>query len=319
MGGVQVVAGRRVWRSSMVAAMHALITGSSGFVGKWLAAHLREMGDEPVALGAGVDVGDAPAVRSAVNDARPDVIYHLAGFSSVGGSWDDPGEVFRVNALGTLRVLEAAASCKPTPAVLVVSSSEVYGTVAENDLPISEDSPLRPVTPYAASKVAAEFLGLQAFLGRGVPVMIVRAFNHVGPGQSRGFVVSALASRVIEAQVAHTKVIRVGNLSARRDFTDVRDVVRAYRMLMTGGVPGEVYNVCSGRDVAISSILRRLCEIAGIDLEVEVDPQLARPVDIPVLRGDGSRLASATGWVPEISLDDTLSAVLGDWREKLGA
>lgn len=304
--------------SGSVAVVRALITGSRGFVGRWLTAHLEEEGDEVIGLSSEVDIADGAGVMAAITGARPDAVYHLAAFSSVGRSWDDPAEVFRVNALGTLRVLEAAASCDPPPAVLLVSSAEVYGTVSADRMPITEDSPLRPVTPYAASKVAAEFLGVQANLGRGVPVVIARAFNHVGPGQSAGFVVAALASRVVQAQRSGEKRVRVGNLSARRDFTDVRDVVRAYRMLVEKGVPGEVYNVCSGVDIAIAEILERLGKLAQIDLDVEVDPALARPVEVPVLRGDGSRIAEATGWSPAVPLDETLAAVLDEWRDRPG-
>jgi GDP-4-dehydro-6-deoxy-D-mannose reductase len=158
--------------------------------------------------------------------------------------------------------------------------------------------------------VAAEFLGLQAHLGHGLPVIRVRAFNHVGPGQGESFVVSALARRIVMAQQAGSATLAVGNLSPRRDFTDVRDVVRAYRLLIERGVPGEVYNVCSGRDVAIEDVVRRLLELAGADLELEVDQSLLRPVDVPVLRGDGGRLHAATGWEPAIPLDETLRDVL---------
>ena len=302
--------------SGSVAVVRALITGSRGFVGRWLTAHLEEAGDEVVPMDGDIDIADGDAVKAAICDASPDAVYHLAAFSSVGRSWDDPAEVFRVNALGTLAVLQAAGACDTAPAVLLVSPAEVYGSVPAEKMPIREDSPLRPVTPYAASKVAGEFLGVQANLGRGVPVVIARAFNHVGPGQSAGFVVAALASRVVEAHRSGAKTVRVGNLSARRDFTDVRDVVRAYRMLIDKGVPGEVYNVCSGVDIEITEILERLGRLAGIDLDIEVDPELVRPVEAPVLRGDGSKIAGATGWSPSIPLDDTLSAVLDEWRER---
>jgi GDP-4-dehydro-6-deoxy-D-mannose reductase len=290
-----------------------LVTGGGGFVGTWLAEHLRAEGDHVVSIDREVEITDATAVREAVTTAAPDALYHLAALTHVGRSWDDPGEVFRVNALGTLNVLEAARACTRQPRVLIVSSAEVYGSVTEDELPVNEESPLAPVTPYGASKVAAEFLAIQAHLGYGLPVVRVRPFNHVGPGQAPGFVVASLASRIVEARGSDAKDVRVGNLGARRDLTDVRDVVRAYRLLIERGSPGEVYNVCSGEDVSIEEVARRLLELAGVDLQLVVDPALARPVDVPVLRGDPGKLHSATGWEPEIDLTKTLRDVLDHW------
>jgi len=297
--------------------VRAFVTGSHGFVGNWLCRHLRASGDEVITAPAGLEITDADAVRQIVTEARPDAVYHLAAFTHVGKSWTAPREVMRVNVLGTLEVLEAARVCEPAPSVLLVGSAEVYGVVKPDQLPLTEDAPLLPVTPYAASKVAAEFLGLQAHLGRGLPVVRVRAFNHVGPGQGESFVVSALARRIVTAQQTGAATLAVGNLSPRRDFTDVRDVVRAYRLLIERGQPGEVYNVCSGTDVAIQTLAQRLLDLAGARLELVPDPELERPVDVPVLRGDPSRLRAATGWEPEISLDETLRSVLDAWRENL--
>jgi GDP-4-dehydro-6-deoxy-D-mannose reductase len=229
----------------------------------------------------------------------------------------EPEAVLRVNALGTLHVLEAARACATAPKVLLTSSAEVYGAVAEDQLPITEAMALAPVTPYAASKVAAEYLGVQAHLAYGLPVVRVRPFNHVGPGQSSGFVVSALAARIVEADRAGELSIPVGNLAARRDLTDVRDVVRAYRSLIEDGVPGEVYNVCSGRDVAISDVANRLLWLAGTDIQLRPDSELMRPVDVPVVRGDPSKLRAATGWEPTVDLDTTLRDVLDQWRQKV--
>ncbi len=297
--------------------MRVFVTGGHGFVGKWLRAHLEECGDEVDAPDESVDVTDAEHLGEAVSAWRPDAVYHLAALAHVGESWNDPAEVFRVNALGSLNLLEACRRCPSPPVVLLVGTAEVYGAVRPEELPLTESSPLRPATPYAVSKVAAEFLGLQAHLGYGLPVISVRAFNHVGPGQSPTFAVSALARRVVEAERSGSPTLRVGNLSARRDFTDVRDVVRAYRLLVEKGVPGTVYNVCSGRDVAIEDVARRLLDLAGLDLELSPDPSLQRPVDVPVLRGDASRLRSTTGWSPLIDIDDTLGEVLDDWRHEL--
>lgn len=296
--------------------MRAFVTGGHGFVGPWLTRHLEEKGDEVVAPGPEVDITDGDAIAETMADARPDAVYHLAALSNVSESWKHPARTFEVNAVGTLHVLEAARSVDPHPRVLLVCSSEVYGAVAPDHIPIVEDTPLRPVTPYAASKVAAEFLGVQAHLGHGLPVVRVRAFNHVGPSQSGAFVVSDLARRIVEAESDGTKVLRVGNLSPQRDFTDVRDVVRAYRLLIEGGAAGEVYNVCSGRAVAIEELARRLLELAGADLVLETDPALVRPVDVPVLVGEPTRIRATVGWEPTIPLDETLLAVLDDWRTR---
>ncbi|HZQ87275.1 MAG TPA: GDP-mannose 4,6-dehydratase, partial [Acidimicrobiales bacterium] len=253
---------------------------------------------------------DPAQVATALQDAAPDAIYHLAAISNVVQSWQAPAHTFEVNALGTLHLLEAARALPNQPRVLLIGSAEVYGKVRPEQVPITEDTPLRPVTPYAASKVAAEYLGMQAFLAYGLPVLSVRAFNHIGPTQSGGFVVADLARRIVEARRDGTKTLIVGNLSPRRDFTDVRDVVRAYRLLVEGGAAGEAYNVCSGRDVAIDELAHRLLELSGAALTLETDPALVRPVDLPVLKGDPAKIEQAVGWKPEIPLDQTLTEVL---------
>ena len=290
--------------------MRAFVTGGSGFVAGWLRRHLEAAGDHVDSVDESVDIADGPALTQVVTASRPEAIYHLAAFTHVGRSWEEPREVLRVNALGTFELLQAARACDPVPRVLLVGSAEVYGIVTPDQLPVTEEAPLRPVSPYAASKVAAEYLGLQAHLGYGVPVVRVRAFNHIGPGQHPSFVVPAFAARIREAQAEGKRTLAVGNLAARRDFTDVRDVVRAYRLLVERGVPGEAYNVCSGRAVSIEEVARRLLELSGADLELVVDPELARPVEVPVLLGNPAKLGAATGWRPEISLDRTLQDVL---------
>jgi GDP-4-dehydro-6-deoxy-D-mannose reductase len=295
--------------------VRAYVTGGSGFVGTWLVRHLRESGDEVVASDLEVDVTVASTVEESLVPAAPEVVYHLAGFAHVGESWSRPAVAFNVNALGTLNVLQAAGRCARKPKVVVVSSSEVYGR--GGGTAFDESAELRPVTPYAASKVAAEFLGLQAFLGDGLPVVRVRPFNHVGPGQGEGFVVSALARRVAEAERSGGTVA-VGNLAAMRDFTDVRDVVRAYRLLALSGEAGEVYNVASGRGVTIQSIADTLVSLATGPVRLEQDPALVRAVDVPVLLGDPSKLRRRTGWEPAVPLDATLGDVLAYWRQRLG-
>jgi len=267
-----------------------------------------------VVAGLEVDVTDAPAIRSALIAARPDAVYHLAAQSSVSSSWDDPASTFAVNALGTVHVLSAARDCQPRPRVLVVSSVEVYGEVTPGELPVTEDAPFRPATPYAASKAAAELAGLQAYLGWDLEVIRARPFNHTGPGQTTRFFVADLARQIVEAADAGVCELRTGNLNLGRDFSDVRDVVRAYRLLVTHGQPGEVYNVCSGRSVTLEAVVRRLLDLAGVDLQLTVEPSRLRPVDVPDLRGDPTRLQRATGWQPEIDLDQTLADVLAYWR-----
>ena len=296
--------------------MRSLITGGRGFVGNWLAAHLRDVGDDVVVIDREVDVTDPQATLAALTEAAPEAIYHLAALTHVGRSWDEPLRVLEVNVIGTAVLLAAARQCGSDPKVLVTSSAEVYGVVTDpNLMPLREDAPTAPLTPYAASKLAAEALVDQAFRGHGQHVITVRPFNHIGPGQTPNFAVSALAKRIVEAVRRGAGVIPVGNLSARRDFTDVRDVVRAYRLLIESGQPGTVYNVCSGRDVAISDIADTLLGLAGASLALEADPALMRPVEVPVLRGDPGRLQGATSWKPEIPLEDTLSDVLDYWRQ----
>jgi len=295
--------------------MKALVTGAAGFVGCHLTDHLTAMGDTVFGIDRpnGPDLLDGPGLAALFADVRPDAVYHLAGFSDIGGSWQEPVTTFRANGEGTLNVLEAARA-GGVGRVLSVSSADVYGRVAMAELPLTEDSPLRPVTPYAASKIAADFLGLQAWLGYGLEVLRVRAFNHLGPGQSPRFVTPALAERIAHNERDGTEVVPVGNLTPRRDFTDVRDVVRAYRLIVEHGEPGEAYNVCSGHDIAISELADRLVAMADRPMRLEADPALQRPVDVHVLRGDPARVHKATGWEPETDLQVTLTDVLNEWR-----
>jgi GDP-4-dehydro-6-deoxy-D-mannose reductase len=301
-----------------VSLVRAYVTGASGFVGRWLTAHLTASGDAVLGTDREIDVTEPDAVTESVGESAPEVVYHLAAMAHVGRSWNEPAATFRVNALGSLNVLEAAARCQPAPRVILVSSAEVYGPSAGPE-PLTESAELRPLSPYAASKVAAEFVGVQVFLGRGVPVVRVRPFNHAGPGQSPDFVVSGLARRVVEAERAGGGAVRVGNLAATRDFTDVRDVVRAYRLLAEAGEPGEVYNVAGGRVTSIEEVAAQLCRLARVKVHLETDESLVRPVEVPVLVGDAGRLRAATGWSPQIPFEETLVDVLESWRDALGS
>ena len=297
--------------------MKALITGASGFVGSHLIRHLEDCGDEVVATdrATGLDIEEVNALEDTFRRARPDVVYHLAGDADIGGSWQHPQATFRTNAEGTLNVVLASSAAR-VQRVVLISSADVYGAVSEDELPLHEESQLRPTTPYAVSKVAADFIGYQAWKGFDLEVVRVRPFNHIGPRQSERFVAAALAMRVARNERDGLDSIPVGNLSPRRDITDVRDVVRAYRSLAESGVPGEVYNVCTGRAIAIEELATRLLALADRAMHLEVDPDLVRPVEIPVLEGDPTKLRACTGWEPVIPLDQTIRDLMVDARER---
>jgi len=294
-----------------------LITGGSGFVGRYLAAHCAEQGDDVVTLDRSgdepIDITDREATRAALAKHEPEVVYHLAALSHVGDSWSDPSAVYRVNIEGTAHVLDGARATG-VRRVVVVGSAEEYGRVDAADLPLREDAPLRPTTPYGVSKIAASYLALQALLAYGLDVIRVRAFSHTGPGQSDRFLVPALAGRVAAAEREQRDEIRAGSLDPVRDLSDVRDVVRAYRLLAEHGTAGAVYNVCSGSGVSVREIADHLLAAARRPLRITVDPELVRPVEVPRLVGDASRLRADTGWRPTYGLDETLAAVLEDAR-----
>jgi len=293
--------------------MRAAVTGSSGFVGSHLVPFLRSHGDDVVTIDRTgtppVDVTDAVEVREVLRAARPDAVYHLAALSHVGQSWDAPEVVFRVNAVGALNVLRACADTG-VERVLVAGSADVYGVVGPEDLPLTEAAPIRPVTPYGASKAAADVLALQAFLGDGLGTLRVRAFNHTGPGQGVSMLVPGLAQRIADAERDERPEVRVGRVDIVRDLCDVRDVVRAYRLLVEHGMPGEAYNVCSGHGVSVREVADAMLAMSDAPLELVVDTELVRPVDVPRLVGDPARLCAATGWKPEIPLGETLRDVL---------
>jgi GDP-4-dehydro-6-deoxy-D-mannose reductase len=300
--------------------VRALVTGAGGFVGEHLVRHLEAQGDEVIGLDrkvGGVDIEDADGLTDAVMAAKPEAVYHLAGASDVGGSWALPRETFLVNALGTFNVLEASREAG-VERVLAVTSADVYGRVTQDELPLDEDQPLRPVSPYAASKVAADALAQQAWLGHGLPVIRVRAFNHLGPGQSDRFLAPSIAARIARNERDGGDEVPIGNMTPRRDVTDVRDVVRAYRLLVDAGEPGAVYNVCRGEAFSVQQIAEELLGMATRRMRLVPDPELERPVDIPVLVGDNTALRRATGWEPTIPLDRTLRDVMADWRARLG-
>lgn len=296
--------------------MRALVTGSLGFAGTHLCAHLRERGDEVIGLDrSDGDLTEPETAHRLFAAHRPEVVYHLAGAANVGESWRDPVGTWESNATATLYLLEAARTLG-VRRVLIVSSAEVYGTVTEDELPLDEESPVRPASPYAASKLAAEQLARQAWIGHGLETIRVRAFNHVGPGQSPGFVAPALATAIARNELSGDTEIPIGNLSARRDFTDVRDVARAYRLLMAEGDPGDVYCVCSGADLAIQELADTLVGMATSPMTLVTDPDRYRPVDIPVLRGSNAKIHAATGWSPSYTIAETLGDLLDECRTR---
>ena len=291
--------------------MRALVTGATGFVGRHLVAHLVAAGDE-------VSISEAEIVEPAALEAdfdgsRPDAVYHLAAQADVQASFVDPAATLRINVEGTFNVLEAARRAG-AGRVVVISSADVYGRVEPEDLPVDEAAAVAPVTPYGASKAAAEMVCVQAGLARGLDVIRARAFNHLGPGQDDRFVAAALASRVAANERTGSKVVPVGNLAAKRDFTDVRDVVRAYRLLAANGTAGEAYNVCSGTARAVSELAAALIARARHPMRLVADGELLRPVDVVEVSGDPSKLHGATGWRPEVPLEQTLDDLLDYWR-----
>ncbi len=296
--------------------MRPLVTGSLGFAGTHLCAHLRDAGDDVIGLDRDDgDLTDPDTAARLLAAHRPEVIYHLAGAANVGESWRDPVGTWDANATATLYLLEAARTLD-VRRVLVVSSADVYGTVTEDELPLDEDAPVRPTSPYAASKLAAEQVARQAWLGHGLETIRVRAFNHVGPGQAPGFVAPALAMAIAHNELSGDTEIPIGNLTPKRDFTDVRDVARAYRLLMDGGEPGDLYCVCSGRDIAIQELADTLVGMATSPMTLVTDPDRYRPVDIPILRGSNRKIHAATGWAPSYSITDTLGDLLDECRAR---
>lgn len=302
-----------------------LVTGGAGFGGGHLLEHLAGAADivgwsrsPPGSAVAGlarwqqVDLTDRDAVRNAIRDLRPAAVYHLAGFPHVGASWHDAAQPLAVNALGTHHLLDALRRAGVAPRVLIVSSATVY---AASDAALTEDHPVAPSTPYGRSKLAEEQLAVRAWAEDGIDVIVARAFNHTGPRQTPTFAAPSFARQIALAERrAAEPVIRVGNLDARRDISDVRDVVRAYAALMAHGSAGSVYNVASGVAVAMRALLEALIARARVDVRVETDHERLRPLDTPLVLGDATRLRRATAWHPEISLDRTLDDLLEYWR-----
>jgi GDP-4-dehydro-6-deoxy-D-mannose reductase len=314
--------------------MRALVTGVTGFVGGHLAEHLTAMGDLVVGLSAS---GRWPSGREAVGRAvrierfdlasgddagladliarkQPEAIYHLAAQANPQASVADPRGTWALNLGGTLTLLEAVKASGLKPRVVIVGSGVCYGNPPPEFLPVNESCPLRPNNPYAASKAAADLLGIQHHLAHGTDVVMARPFNHAGPGQSSSYVLATLARQVAEVEAGKRPRVEVGNLDVVRDFTDVRDIVRGYRLLALKGVAGEIYNLGSGRGTKLFDALEFLRSKATAPVEVFVDPARVRPVDQPLLVADASKLRAATGWEPAFTIEQTLADMLDDWR-----
>ncbi len=295
--------------------MRVLVTGAAGFVGRHLVPRLERDGFDVVATDRDLDVVDAAAVAATVAELEPQAVVHLAAQSSVPASWRDPALTYRVNFVGTRAVLEAVAALRPQARVLLVGSSDAYGTLESGAPPFTESSPLRPRSPYARSKAAADLLGASY---AELEVVRMRAFNHAGAGQSDAFVLSSFARQIAEIERGlREPTLRVGNLDSVRDFLDVADVIEAYRLLLRPEVPAAAYNVASGSGRRIGELLARLLERARVRPWIEVDPERLRPRDASV--GDASRLRAATGWRPRVPLDASLDALLEDWRRQVSA
>ncbi|MYD08483.1 MAG: GDP-mannose 4,6-dehydratase [Chloroflexi bacterium] len=313
--------------------MRVLITGAGGFVGYHLAAHLGQARKNAQLFGTTlfeservhpaisenrlIDLKDFMQARALLAETRPDAVYHLAAQAFVPRSFEEPWETLENNILAQLNIIRACLDLKLRPRILIVSSAEIYGEVSAEQLPLDEDSAIRPTNPYSVSKVAQDMLGLQYYLSHDLPIMRARPFNHIGPGQNGRFVAPAFAMQIASIEECRREaVINVGNLTAKRDFTDVRDIVRAYRLIIENGRPGEAYNVASGQAYSIRQLLDILLGLSAMDIDVRVDPARLRPVDVPEIRGDASKLRRDAGWRPSLSFEETLQDVLTDCRRR---
>ncbi len=298
----------------------ALVTGVNGFVGWFLTKELAAFGYEAVGTDiAGdalfADLLDAEAVRQMLQSVKPDIVFHLAGQSSVGLSWQKPQLTFEINVVGTLNLLEAVRSMQKRPRIVIVGSGDEYGKVRPEDCPIKEMLQPSPRTPYAISKYTQESAALLYAEAYGMDIVPTRSFNHTGPRQGLGFAVPDFASQVARIEKGGEPVLRVGNLTAKRDVSDVRDVVRAYRLLGEKGKSGEVYNVGCGCAHEIGKLLDMLVARSTVKIRVEEDPQKMRPVDVPVIMADITKIKEETGYAPEYGIEKTLEDTLDYWRD----
>lgn len=318
--------------------MRILITGIAGLVGSYLAEYLLKKEPKVKIYGTirwrsrtdniehlrpklgliECDVKDPVSVRNLIKDSTPDIIFHMASQSSVFSSWHSPRETLLTNILGEVNLFEAMRDLCPNCRILIPCSSEEYGLVDPKRLPVSESEEPHPLSPYAVSKVVQDLAAFQYHRSYGIQAYRIRAFNHTGPRREPVFVESDFAKRIAEIEAGITEpVIFVGNLEARRDYTDVRDVVRAYWLAVDKCIPGEVYNVCSGRVISIGEMLQILLGLTKAKIEIRVDESRIRPYDAPAIYGDGSLFKKTTGWEPEIPFEKTLADILDYWRKRI--
>ena len=301
--------------------MKALITGSLGFVGGYLRRELEQNGYEVIGLDIQpgentllVDLLNAERLEAVVSELRPDAVLHLAGQADVAKSWKIPQRTMEINVVAAINLMEAVRKSSSEARIVLVGSSDQYGDLGEAGQSVSEEQPLMPRTPYAVSKRAQEEMAQVYARAYGMQICMTRSFNHVGAGQREGFMISDFAAGIARIEKGEARLLRVGNLSAKRDFTHVKDVVRAYRLIAEKGHPGEVYNVGSGRVYSAQEILDKLCAMAKSPILVEQDPEKIRPSDTPVICCNHGKLTAHTGWMPEIGLDEMLQEALDAWR-----
>lgn len=318
--------------------MRVLITGITGFAGSHLADYILENHPDTEVFGlvrwrsrrenilhiqdrvrlCEADLKDSTSLKKCLAEIRPDRIFHLAAQSFVPTSWTCPAETFAINAIGQVNLFETVLDLKINPKIHIAGSSEEYGMVYENEIPMKETNPLRPLSPYAVSKVSQDLLGWQYFQSYGLRTVRTRGFNHTGPRRGEVFICSNFAKQIAEIEKGkRDDVIYVGNLEARRDFTDVRDMVRGYWLSLEKGQEGEVYNIGSGRNHTMKQVLEMLLSLSRVNVKVEVDPARLRPSDVPVLLSDASKFVELTGWKPQIPFKKALEDLLNYWRDRV--
>ena len=318
--------------------MKVLITGITGFAGSHLADYILTNHPEVDVFGTirwrsrreniqhieekitlfEADMKDAGSLNRCLESIKPERVFHLAAQSFVPTSWNCPAETFAINTIGQINLFEAVLNLNLSPRIQVAGSSEEYGAVQPDELPMKETNPLRPLSPYAVSKVAQDLLGWQYYQSYGLKIIRTRGFNHTGPRRGDVFICSNFAKQIAEIEAGkRDPVIRVGNLEAQRDFTDVRDIARAYWLALEKGEEGDVYNIGTGKAYMMKDILDRLLSMSTVEVEVEVDSQRLRPSDVPVLISDCSKFTNLTGWKPEIPFHDSLRDLLQFWRERI--
>lgn len=315
---------------------NALIIGINGFVGSHLAELLlredykvfgtirktsktekiEHIKDKINLVEADINIADN--VYKAINQIKPDEIYHLAALSEVKKSWSEPRETIISNVIGALNLFEAVRKADINPLIHVAGSSEEYGLVYENELPVNENNPLRPLSPYGVGKVAQDMLSFQYTKTYGLKIVVTRGFNSTGPRRDDAYVISNFSKQIAMIQKGLQKpVVMVGDLKVKRDFTDVRDVVRAYHLSLQKGIPGERYNICSGKAYSIKEILDILLSMNNVKVEIRIDPKRMRPSDVPIMLGTYEKFYKQTGWKPEIPIEKTLRDLMDYWKEKL--